>query len=135
MTNTTTETTSINQTLQPLLDTVDALRGPNGCPWDKKQTNSSLLKYLTSEYKELELAIKNKDQDNMCEELGDLLYIIIMYAEINRSSGSFALSDVIARINEKLIRRHPHVFAGQSYETEEELNEQWQAIKDTEKKK
>ncbi len=121
--------------LQSLVHTIEALRGEAGCPWDKRQTSSSLLKHLKAECEELVLAIQNNDQPNICEELGDLLYIIIMISEINNNLGHFQLSDVIQGINEKLVRRHPHVFAGKTYENEEQLAAQWTAIKAEEKKK
>lgn len=122
-----------NQELRTLCDTIATLRGSHGCPWDKKQTCNSLMKHLQSECEELLTAIKNDDPNNICEELGDLLYIIIMISEINKDLGLFQLADVIRAINEKLVRRHPHVFAGQAYENEEELAAQWQAIKAKEK--
>jgi uncharacterized protein YabN with tetrapyrrole methylase and pyrophosphatase domain len=121
--------------LSELVSTIKTLRGEDGCPWDKRQSPSSLLKYLESECEELVVAIQNDDHVNICEELGDLLYIIIMISEIHNDHGVFQLSDVIATVNKKLIRRHPHVFAGQPYENEEQLAAQWQAIKAEEKKK
>jgi len=123
-----------NMQLQNLLDTIDTLRGEQGCPWDRKQTSSSLKKYLQAECDELLAAINNNDHDNICEELGDVLYVLIMIAKINNDLGMFSLKDVLESINAKLIRRHPHVFAGQTYENEEQLTAQWQAIKAKEKK-
>jgi tetrapyrrole methylase family protein / MazG family protein len=123
-----------NMKLQNLLDTIDTLRSEQGCPWDKKQTCSSLQKYLRSECNELLAAIANEDHTNICEELGDVLYLLIMIADINKGMGLFEFKDVIESINTKLIRRHPHVFAGQTYENEEQLAAQWQAIKAEEKK-
>ncbi|GAB6191757.1 MazG nucleotide pyrophosphohydrolase domain-containing protein [Desulfocastanea catecholica] len=121
--------------LSELLSTITALRGEAGCPWDKRQTPFSLLKHLKSECQELDNAIRNDDPVNVCEELGDLLYIIIMIAEIHHDHDEFQLSDVIRTVNKKLIRRHPHVFAGKPYENEEQLTAQWNAIKAEEKKK
>jgi MazG family protein len=123
-----------NIKLQNLLDTIDILRGEQGCPWDRKQTCASMREYLQSECDELQTAINNEDHDNICEELGDVLYILIMIAAINKDLGKFALQDVLEAINAKLIRRHPHVFAGQTYENEDQLTAQWQAIKAKEKK-
>lgn len=123
-----------NTELQTLFDTIITLRGDKGCPWDKKQTSRTLSRYLLSETTELIAAIDNNDANNTCEELGDVLYILIMIAEINREQGLFDFNDVIREINTKLIRRHPHVFAGQPYESEEQLAAQWQAIKALEKK-
>jgi len=125
----------INKSLQGLIETIRTLRGENGCPWDKKRTNETLVKYLQSESAELVEAIHKNDHANICEEVGDVLYILIMLSEINSTDGFFNLSDVITGITEKLIRRHPHVFAGTTYASEEELAIQWQAIKDEEKKK
>lgn len=121
--------------LHTLISTIRTLRGKNGCPWDIKQTSSSLIKYISSESDELIQAIRNEDKPNICEELGDILYLIIMLSEINRDEGNFDLDEVIDNINAKLIRRHPHVFAGQTYESEEQLAAQWQAIKAAEKSK
>jgi tetrapyrrole methylase family protein/MazG family protein len=134
MPNNSQKATQNNKDLQDLLDTVRQLRGENGCPWDRKQNSRSLLKYLSSEFEELVQAIENDDAENICEELGDLAYLIIMYAEINESSGRFTLADVFRTVNQKLIRRHPHVFAGQTYESEEQLARQWAEIKAAEKK-
>jgi len=120
--------------MSELISTIKTLRGTNGCPWDKRQTSTSLLEHLTSECEELVIAIRNDDHVNICEELGDLLYIIIMISEIHNDHAVFEFSDVIKAINKKLIRRHPHVFAGQPYENEEQLAAQWNAIKAEEKK-
>ncbi len=120
--------------LQILMDTIDTLRGEQGCPWDRKQTCASLKKYLQAECDELLAAINNEDHVNICEELGDILYILIMITEINKERGFFKFNDVLESINAKLIRRHPHVFAGQTYENEEQLAAQWLAIKAKEKK-
>jgi uncharacterized protein YabN with tetrapyrrole methylase and pyrophosphatase domain len=94
-----------------------------------------MIDYLKSETAELVSAIENDDSGNICEELGDLLYIILMIAEIHGDLGNFDLTDVLQQIDDKLIRRHPHVFAGTSFESEAQLAEQWQSIKASEKKK
>lgn len=121
--------------LTALISTIKTLRGKDGCPWDKKQSSTSLFKHLESECEELGIAIRNDDPVNTCEELGDLLYLVVMISEIHNDRGNFKISDVIRTINEKLVRRHPHVFAGQPYENEEQLTAQWEAIKAEEKKK
>ena len=121
--------------LPELISTIKELRGEDGCPWDKRQSPSSLIQHLKSECEELVAAINNNDKPNTCEELGDLLYLIVMISEIHNDQGDFNVSDVIRTVNEKLIRRHPHVFAGQSYDNEEQLAVQWKAIKAEEKKK
>ena len=116
-----------------LLETVRALRGENGCPWDKRQTTSSMKKYLNAEMEKLLAAIDNNDPANTCEELGDLLFIIVLLAEIHTESANFTIDEVISGITAKLIRRHPHVFAGKEINSEEELRAQWQEIKAMEK--
>lgn len=84
---------------------------------------------------ELITAVENQDSPNICEESGDLLYLIVMLSEINREKGEFHFPDVVRLINEKLIRRHPHVFADTAYKSEEDLVKQWKQIKTEEKKK
>jgi len=127
--------TTTNHNLQVLVDTISTLRSDHGCPWDKKQTPATLLKYLQAETDELVSAINNKDIENTCEELGDVLYILIMISTYYKESSAFDFSDVIQQVNEKLIRRHPHVFAGKTYENEADLDRQWQEIKAKEKQK
>lgn len=123
------------QAFRKLVDIIKKLRSENGCPWDKKQTIVSLTKYLQEEFDELLLAITNNDLNNLCEEAGDLLFLILMLAEINSEQKVFEIKDVLDSINEKLIRRHPHVFAGVQVKDEEALRKQWQAIKAEEKSK
>ena len=118
-----------------LLQTIRSLLGPDGCPWDQKQTILSLKKYFIEEFAETIAAIDNNDPDNLCEELGDMLFLVILMSEINKKNGTFALQDVLKRINEKMILRHPHVFAGGEKGTVEELEQQWRAIKSQEKEK
>ena len=127
--------TKTNHNLQALIDTISNLRSDQGCPWDRKQTPDTLLKYLQSETEELISAIKNKDAGNTCEELGDVLYILIMVSTYYSESEVFDFSDVIQQVNEKLIRRHPHVFEGKAYIDEADLDRQWQEIKAEEKQK
>lgn len=127
--------TKSNHNLQILLDTIATLRSDKGCPWDKKQTPSTIIKYLESETSELIAGIREDDTTNICEELGDVLYILIMIATYHREQNDFDFSDVIKHVNEKLIRRHPHVFAGKSYKDEAELDRQWREIKAQEKQK
>lgn len=117
-----------------LVGTVTTLRSDNGCPWDRKQTNESLKKYLKEEFSEIITALESKDHDNLCEELGDFLYLIIMLAEINSQNNLFTLEDVVRRIDRKLIRRHPHVFGTATIADEAALKQQWQDIKAAEKK-
>ncbi len=93
-----------------LVQTIATLRGPDGCPWDKKQTHESLIKCLRNESQELIKAIEKKDDENMKEELGDVLLQVLMNAQIAQEEGKFSIEDVIVYLDEKLHRRHPHVF-------------------------
>lgn len=127
--------TKTNSNLQALINTISTLRSDQGCPWDKRQTPDSILKYLNSETEELITAIENNDTENTCEELGDVLYLLIMIATYYNEKGIFDFSTVIQTVNEKLIRRHPHVFAGKTYKDEADLDRQWQEIKSIEKQK
>lgn len=122
-----------NKLFSELLNTIRQLLGENGCPWDRRQTNETLQKHLTSEMDELIQAIRNRDPENLCEELGDLLYLILLLSDINSRNGQFSIDDVMETINKKLIRRHPHVFADAVCNSDEELRKQWLAIKAQEK--
>ena len=114
---------------------IDKLRDPNGgCPWDIKQTHTSLLPYLIEETYELIDAIKDKNKDSIKEELGDLLLQILLHAKIEDEKGNFNLQDVINILCDKLIRRHPHVFNKKVKLTDKELEEQWEEIKNKERK-
>lgn len=110
------------------------LRGPNGCPWDKHQTHASLLQYLFSEADEVRQAVKKRDWENLEEELGDVLLQVVFHAQVAEEKGLFTISDVVAGINRKLIRRHPHVFGGMKLATPEEVIRTWKEIKRQEKK-
>lgn len=113
-----------------LEEVIKKLRNPNGgCPWDINQTSTSLLPYLIEEAYEVVDAIKNKDTDDIKEELGDLLLQILLHATIQEENNAFNLQDVIDILCEKLIRRHPHVFKTKKKLTNKELKEQWEKIK------
>ena len=86
------------------------MRGPDGCPWDKKQTHTSLREFLLEESYEVLEALDEEDYKKLCQELGDLLLQIILHAQIASENGEFKLEDVLKNINAKLIRRHPHIF-------------------------
>ncbi|WP_080843561.1 nucleoside triphosphate pyrophosphohydrolase [Cytobacillus gottheilii] len=116
-----------------LKDIIAILRGPDGCPWDRKQTHESLRKYVIEEAYELIDAIDNDDIDNMIEELGDLLLQIMLHAQIGEDEGFFSIKDVIEGISEKMVRRHPHVFGDAQAEDAEEVVKNWQEIKKEEK--
>ena len=120
---------------QKLVNIVKTLRGENGCPWDKKQSAASLSNYLREEMDELLQAIAKNDIENLCEEAGDVMFLIVMLAQINAENKLFDLADVLHSINEKMVRRHPHVFAGTQVTDEDGLRRQWQSIKAEEKSK
>lgn len=119
--------------LEDFVDIVAALRSENGCPWDKEQTHESLEKCLRDECEEVIEAIENKDDDNLCEELGDVLLQVVMHSQIAKEEGRFTLEDVIDGVAKKMVRRHPHVFAGVKLETEEDRLAMWNTIKEQEK--
>lgn len=125
--------TPVSEQFSQLHDTVRTLLGERGCPWDKRQTNASLREHLSSELGELLTAIEREDHHNICEELGDLLYLILLISEINTNDGRFTLKDVITAIDSKLVRRHPHVFDQYTELSDDELRKQWLAIKMQEK--
>lgn len=117
-----------------LVETFAILRGPNGCPWDKKQTHESLIKCLQNESQELIEAIEKKDDENMKEELGDVLLQVLMHSQLAAEEGKFTIQDVIDGLYEKLHRRHPHVF-GQHPKaaTPEEALAVWKEMKKKER--
>ncbi len=119
--------------IQELIQTIETLRGPEGCPWDRKQTLNSIIKYLSEESEELIEAIKKNDNQEICEELGDLFYILLLICQIGREENRFTYENMLGSINAKLIRRHPHVFADLPTGDEENLRRQWEEIKRDEK--
>lgn len=118
--------------IRDLVEIVRALRGEGGCPWDRKQTHESLREHIVEEANEVKEAIEADDIDNLIEELGDVLLHIVFHSELGRESGAFTLSDVIGGICEKLVFRHPHVFAGLQID-EKDLPDLWQKLKKEEK--
>ncbi|MBS4225046.1 nucleoside triphosphate pyrophosphohydrolase [Lederbergia citrea] len=116
-----------------LRDIIAELRGPDGCPWDKKQTHTTLKKYLIEEAYELLDAIDRDDIDNMIEELGDVLLQVMLHAQIGEDDGMFSIEDVIESISEKMVRRHPHVFGEATANNPEEVVANWEKIKASEK--
>lgn len=113
---------------------IATLRGPNGCPWDQKQTHESLKKYLLEETHEFLAAVDANDDFGMVEELGDVLLQVFLHAQIGEDEGYFNLEEVLESVSEKMIRRHPHVFGDVSVENEEQVLANWEAIKQQEKK-
>lgn len=115
------------------LDIIAKLRAPGGCPWDMEQTHESLKKCLIEESGEVIEAIDNKDDENLCEELGDLLLQVVMHAQIAAEEGRFTMDDVVQGVSEKMVRRHPHVFGDAKVTSVEEGLDLWNAIKQQEK--
>lgn len=120
--------------LDDLRQTIARLRGPGGCPWDQEQTHASLVRCLIDEVSELIDTIDRLDLPHMREELGDVLIQVIFHAQLAEEAGHFDLEDVAREVNEKLIRRHPHVFGDGRLDTSEQVITQWEQIKAQEKK-
>ncbi|MEH7440124.1 nucleoside triphosphate pyrophosphohydrolase [Neobacillus drentensis] len=118
-----------------LREIIAILRGPDGCPWDKKQTHESLKRYLIEETYEVIEAIDSGDIDHLIEELGDVLLQVMLHAQIGEDDGYFSVDDVIEGLSAKMIRRHPHVFGNGKAENAEEVVQNWQEIKEQEKGK
>lgn len=112
---------------------IATLRGPNGCPWDQKQTHESLKKYLLEEAHEFLAAVDAEDDFAMIDELGDVLLQVFLHAQIGEDNGYFNLEEVLASISEKMIRRHPHVFGDVTVEDADQVVANWEAIKRAEK--
>lgn len=120
--------------IDDLRATMARLRGPGGCPWDQEQTHASLVRCLIDEASELIDTIDRGDYPHMREELGDVLIQVVFHACIAEEKGHFNFDDVAREINDKLIRRHPHVFGTGRLETSEQVIAEWEKIKATEKK-
>ncbi len=117
------------ENLRKLIEIVARLRGPGGCPWDRQQTHSSLKPYILEETYEVLATIDENDDEKLAEELGDLLLQIMLHAQIASERGAFDIEKVAAMIAEKLIERHPHVFAEKRDITTGEVLQNWEHIK------
>lgn len=120
--------------LDDLRQTIARLRGPGGCPWDQEQTHASLVRCLIDEVSELIDTIDRLDLPHMREELGDVLIQVLFHAQLAEEAGHFDLEDVAREVNDKLIRRHPHVFGENRLHTSDQVVTQWEQIKAQEKK-
>jgi len=120
-------------TFASLVGVMARLRAPDGCPWDREQTHATLKKYLIEETYEVIEAIDADDPDLLCEELGDALLQVVFHAQLAAEEGVFTIDDVAARIVEKLVRRHPHVFGTVAVSGSEEVLRNWEQIKRAEK--
>ena len=112
---------------------VAKLRAPNGCPWDREQTHASLRNPVLAEAYEVVDAIDGEDDHGLVEELGDLLLLVTMHAQIAEEGGAFRIEDVYEGVNRKLIRRHPHVFASAMAHTPEDVVKTWEGVKAAER--
>src|SRR6266516_3504790 len=119
---------------EKLCEIVAKLRAPGGCPWDREQTHESLLPALIEEAYEVTEAARAKNDAHFREELGDLLLLVVMHAEIAQESGRFNIDNVLQEISDKLVRRHPHVFGTSDARDSGAVLKQWEAIKREEKK-
>ena len=118
---------------EELLNVIAQLRGEHGCPWDKAQTHESLIPCLRNECEEVVQASEQHDEENLCEELGDVLLQVLLHARIAEEEGQFTMADVVNGLAEKMVRRHPHVFGNEEYGSPEQNQARWEEIKRQEK--
>lgn len=123
----------LSKAIVALVELVQRLRGPDGCPWDKKQTESNIKLYLLEEAYEVLAAIELSPPQEVCSELGDLLFQILFLAQLAIEKNQFDFVDVVEIITEKMIRRHPHVFGQKKVDSAEEVTFNWTQIKKAEK--
>lgn len=127
--------TSETKNIDKLIDIMNTLRSPGGCPWDLEQSHETLKKYALEETYELLDAIESGDDDQMKEELGDVLLQVVFHARIAQERGAFTFDDVAEAISSKLVERHPHVFGDLELADSKEVLENWERIKARTKKK
>lgn len=120
----------MSKTFTELVEIMDRLREPGGCPWDRAQDLDSFLPNLREELVEVEEAARRKDPENLCEELGDLLFNVIFVARLAKEEGWFTIEDSLVSIRDKIVRRHPHVFGDAECETPQDVLDQWNRIKE-----
>jgi len=116
-----------------LKEIISRLRGPGGCPWDRKQTHESLRPYLIEEAYEVLQTLEENAPQKLCEELGDLLLQIMLHAELASEAGQFNVEDVVRGISDKLVFRHPHVFGGREVKDAGEVEMNWESLKQAER--
>jgi MazG family protein len=126
---------STGERFERAVSIMERLRAPGGCPWDREQTFDSIKPYTLEETYEVLEAIDNRDWSELAGELGDLLLQVLFYAEIAKEQGSFSIDDVLDRLSNKLIHRHPHVFGDVKADTSDEVKRNWEALKVEERKK
>lgn len=123
----------MKKSFQELINLSRHLRSPEGCPWDREQTLDTLKSYIIEEAYEVVQAIESRDRDELLEELGDLFYEVLFASQIAEESGEFGIDDVIDRLHNKLVRRHPHVFGEEKAANAEEAVKRWHTQKLREK--
>jgi len=116
-----------------LLEIVEKLRGPDGCPWDKEQTHASLLPYFLEEAYEVMESVEEENWDTFREELGDIMLHVALQSQIAQEDKKFTVTDALKIVNEKLVRRHPHVFGDKQTDVAFEAKQNWEATKHAEK--
>jgi len=126
---------SIGDSLSQLIEIVEKLRAPGGCPWDRDQTQASLLPYFLEEIYEVIESVEERNMELLKEELGDILLHVVFQASIGKENEDFTLQDSLNCVNEKLVRRHPHVFADAKAEGPFHAKQNWEAAKHDEKKR
>jgi tetrapyrrole methylase family protein/MazG family protein len=120
---------------QMLVDLMARLRAPDGCPWDREQTFDTIKPFLLEETYEVLEAIDTRDWPELAAELGDLLLQAVFFSQMAAEQNLFAIGDVLDAINQKLVRRHPHVFGDETARTEGDVRKRWAEIKDEEKER
>ena len=123
----------VGKKFEELVEIVEKLRAPDGCPWDREQTNQSLLPYFIEEVYELIESVDEENWETVKEELGDLLLHMVFQASIGEDEGKFKLADSLTNVNEKLVRRHPHVFGNAKADAAFQAKQNWEAQKHKEK--
>src|SRR3954464_6698722 len=126
---------SAGDKFQRLVEIMSKLRGPGGCPWDREQTFDSIKPFTLEETYEVLEAIDNRDWDELTGELGDLLLQVLFYSAMAQEEKHFSIDDVLDRLSNKLVGRHPHVFGDVKAETSAEVLRNWEALKAQEKQK
>ncbi len=129
------DNTKTSKLFVDLVNIVEKLRSPEGCPWDKEQTHESLLPYFLEEAYEVIESVELKDWETLKEELGDVLLHILLQAKIADETNKFNISDSLEGINNKLVNRHPHVFGDDNIDASVEAKQNWEDIKHVEKKR
>ena len=122
----------VGQRFADLVELIARLRAPGGCPWDREQTHDSVKPMTIEEAYEVAAAIDEGDDDELAGELGDLLLQVVFHAQMAKDRGAFEIGEVVRRVSEKMIRRHPHVFADDPASTSGEVLRNWEAIKASE---